>query len=169
MQIVVDAIERLYSVAHDRLKERVSESGKINGKKFEQFQVQAHALAYLKTELEACRQLLAWSGRVGGAYEKQIAATYIGDVGRSLRAHIDLGACEQIGISELGVTEEDLRATVLKADVQKLCDAEASAEKYIGIAKQAEDKGLGNSGLDDETLEEIRTQFEKFVDYEGRP
>ncbi|MDB4991512.1 MAG: mcd, partial [Myxococcaceae bacterium] len=169
MQIVVDAIERLYSVAHDRLKERVSENGKINSKKLDQFQVQAHALAYLKTELEACRQLLAWSGRVGGAYEKQIAATYIGDVGRSLRAHVDLGACEQIGIYELGITEEDLRSTLLKPEVQKLCDDEAAAEKYIGIAKQAEDKGLGNSGLDDETLEDIRAQFAKFVDYEVLP
>ena len=169
MQIVVDAIERLYSVAHDRLKERVSSNGKIDSKKLEAAQVPTHALAYLKTELEACRQLLAWSSRVGGAYEKQIATTYIADVGRSLRGHIDLGACEQVGLHELGVTEEDLRASVLKPEVQKLCDEHADAESYIGIAKQAVDKGLGNSGLDDETLEDIRAQFSKFVDQEVLP
>ena len=51
-------------------------------------------LVALATELQACKQLIEWSERVGGAYEKQIAATYIADVGRSLRAHIDLGACQ---------------------------------------------------------------------------
>ena len=101
MQIVVEAIDRLYGVAHKRLKERVSEGGKISSKKLDAIQVPVHALAYLKTELEACRQLLAWSERVGGAYEKQIATTYIADVGRSLRGHIDLGACEQVGLHEL--------------------------------------------------------------------
>lgn len=169
MQLVVEAIERLYKTAHDRMKERVTEGGKINGKKLDQLQVPAHALAYLATELQACKQLIEWSERVGGAYEKQIAATYIADVGRSLRAHIDLGACEQVGVAELGITEEDLRATVLKPDVAKLCDAEASADKYIEIARTAASKGLGNSGLDDETLEDIRSQFAKFVDQEVIP
>jgi len=169
MQSVVEAIDRLYAVAHKRLKERVSEGGKVNAKKLEQVQVVAHALAYLKTELEACRQLLAWSERVGGEYEKQIAATYVGDFARSLRAHIDLGTGEQVGVYELGISEEDLRATILKPELQKLADEQASAEKYIWIAKQAEHKGLGNSGLDDETLEDIRTQFAKFVDQEVIP
>ena len=68
MQIVVEAIDRLYGVAHNSLKERVSEGGKISAKKLDQAQVAAHGLAYLKTELEACRQLLAWSERVGGAF-----------------------------------------------------------------------------------------------------
>jgi (2S)-methylsuccinyl-CoA dehydrogenase len=169
MQPVVEAIDRLYAVAHKSLKARVSEGGKLSAKKLEQLQVAAHALAYMKTELEACRQLVAWSTRVGGAYEKQIAATYLGDYGRSLRAHIDLGTGEQVGVHELGITEEDLRATVLKPDVQKWCDEQASAEKYIDIAKQAESKGLGDSGLDDVTLEDIRKQFSKFVDQQVLP
>lgn len=70
MQIVVDAIDRLYTLTHDKLKQRVTNNGKIDGKKLDQLQVPTHGLAYLKTELEACRQLLAWSERVGGEYEK---------------------------------------------------------------------------------------------------
>jgi (2S)-methylsuccinyl-CoA dehydrogenase len=169
MQLVVDAIERLYQTAHARLKNQVTEAGKISPKKLEKLQVPVHGLAYLATELQACKQLVEWSERVGGAYEKQIAATYIADVGRSLRAQIDLGACETVGMAELGLTDEDLRASVLRPDVAKFCDDEASADKYIGIAKQAESKGLGNSGLDDETLEDIRSQFSKFVDQEVIP
>lgn len=169
MQLVLEAIDSLYAVAHKRLKERVSEGGKLNAKKLEQLQVPAHALAYLKTELEACRQLLAWSERVGGEHERQIAATYIGDVGRSLRAQIDLGPCEQVGIHELGVSEEDLRATVLRPELQRLCDEHANADRYLAIANEAEQKGLGNSGLDDDTLEDIRSQFAKFADQEVIP
>jgi (2S)-methylsuccinyl-CoA dehydrogenase len=169
MQAVVDAIGRLYEVAHKRLKDRVSEGGKINSKKLDQLQVPAHALAYLATELQACKQLLEWSERVGGEYEKQIAATYIADVGRSLRAHVDLGTCEQVGIAEIGITQQDLAETLLKPEVAKLCDEHASAEKYIAIAREAAHKGLGNSGLDDEVLEDIRAQFAKFVDQEVIP
>jgi (2S)-methylsuccinyl-CoA dehydrogenase len=169
MQIVVDAIGKLYEIAHARMKERVSENGKINSKKLEQLQVPAHGLAYLATELEAARQVLAWSERVGGDYEKQIAATYIADVGRSLRAGVDLGACEAIGIGELGITHEDLLETVLRPDVAKLCDEHASADQYIALAKQAEDKGLGNSGLDDDILQDIQRQFAKFADQEVIP
>ncbi|HEY6880195.1 MAG TPA: acyl-CoA dehydrogenase family protein [Polyangiales bacterium] len=169
MQTVIDAIDRLYALTHDKLKQRVTEGGKINAKKLDALQVPTHGLAYLKTELEACRQLLAWSERVGGEYERQIAATYIADVGRSLRAHIDLGACEQIGIAELGATPEDLAATVLAPEVVKLCDEHASADKYLWIAKQSEDKGLGDSGLGDETLEDIRDQFSKFVEKQVIP
>ena len=45
MQPVVDAIERLYATAHKRLKDQVSENGKINAKKLEAIQVPAHGLA----------------------------------------------------------------------------------------------------------------------------
>ncbi|MET0342252.1 MAG: acyl-CoA dehydrogenase family protein [Polyangiales bacterium] len=169
MHHVVEAIDRLYAIAHQRLKGRVTEAGKISAKKLDQAQVAAHGLAYLKTELEACRQLLAWSERVGGGYEKQIAATYVGEVGRSLRAQIDLGACETVGLDELGIGADDLRATLLDPKVQASCDAESASEKYLAIAKQAESKGLGDSGLGDETLDDIRAQFAKFVDQEVIP
>jgi (2S)-methylsuccinyl-CoA dehydrogenase len=169
MQAVVDAIGRLYEIAHKRLKDRVSDGGKINAKKLDQLQVQAHGLAYLATELEACKQLLDWSERVGGSYEKQIAATYIGEVGRSLRASIDLGACETVGISELGLTAQDLAETVLRPEVAQFCDEQANAEKYIAIAKLAAEKGLGDNGMDDDTLDDIRSQFAKFVDQEVIP
>ncbi len=169
MQVVVDAIARLYETAHQRMKERVFENGKVSSKKLDQQQVAAHGLAYFATELEACRQLLAWSERVGSDYEKQIATTYIGDVGRALRSGIDLGACEFVGLAELGVTHKDLAETLLSPEVVRLCDEAASADRYIAIARAAEDKGLGNSGLEDEMLEDIRTQFAKFTDQEVIP
>jgi (2S)-methylsuccinyl-CoA dehydrogenase len=164
MQIVVDAIAHLYETAHARMKERVTESGKVSAKKLEEVQVPAHALAYFATELEACKQLLSWSLRVGGEHEQHVAATYIADVGRSLRTGVDLGACELVGLAELGITQDDLRDTILQPEVVKLCDERARAEQYIALAQRAESQGFGNDGLDDETLEDIRAQFAKFSD-----
>ena len=132
-------------------------------KKLEALQLPAHALAYLATELQACKQLIAWSERVGGDYEKQIAATYIADVGRSLRA-TSISAPASSRHRRDWHHDEDLAQTILRPDIAKLCDEQASADKYIAIARQAEAKGLGDSGLDDETLEDIRSQFAKFVD-----
>ena len=65
----------------------------------------------MATELEACRQLADWSERVGGAYEKKIASAYIGEVARTLRGGVDLGACENIALSEIGLTESDIVET----------------------------------------------------------
>lgn len=164
MKEVVDAIDRLYQVARKSIKERVTEGDRISAKKLNEVQVPSHALAYLATELEACRQLLAWSDRVDGAYETKIAHTYIAEVAQGLRGQIDLGACEVVGMHEMGVTEAVLADTVLAPNVVALVEAASTADAYISIAHEAVDKGLGQNGLEDEMLEEIRDQFKRFVD-----
>jgi (2S)-methylsuccinyl-CoA dehydrogenase len=108
MQRVVDAIAELYQRAHERLRAEVTEQGKLSRQKLEQRQVAAHGLAYLATELEAARQMAAWATRVGGDYERRLAAAYVGEVARGVGSAIDLGPCEAVDIHELGVTEADL-------------------------------------------------------------
>jgi (2S)-methylsuccinyl-CoA dehydrogenase len=170
MQVVVDAIEGLYQAARANIRERVSENGKISAKKLTEHQTAAHAVAYMATELEACKQLLDWSARVGEEYEILIAHTYIAEVAQSLRAQVDLGACEAVGVHELGITRDDLEKTVCSPNVSALIDAAAVTSAYLAIARAAIDKGLGNNGLDeDETLEEIREQFVRFVDEQVIP
>lgn len=169
MDHVVDAIDRLYQIAHRRMKERVVVDGKVSGRKLNENQCAAHGLAYMAVELEACRQLSLWAERVDGDYERSIARTYIADVARSLRSAVDLGACETVGMSELGIAQEDLLGTVLSPEVIAFVDENGSADNYIQIAKTAVDKGLGDNGLEDETLEEIRSQFARFVDEQVIP
>jgi (2S)-methylsuccinyl-CoA dehydrogenase len=169
MEKIVDAIERLYEIARTRIKERVSEGGKIDAKKLNECQVAAHGLAYFATELEACKQLVSWADRVGGEYETTIARTYIAEFAQTLRAQITLGACEVVGISELGVTAKDLASTILAPEIAAQVEEWATAESYIAIANQCVDKRLGNNGLEDEMLEEIREQFIRFVDEQVIP
>ncbi len=170
MQHVVEAIEALYQRALGRLRETLSEKGRISGGKLNARQLGAHGLAYLGTELEACRQLAAWSERVGGELEGRIARAYVSGVARGVRGGIDLGACEIVPLKDLGLTEEDLAATVLTPEVQAFCDEHGSADALVAIARIAQAQGtFGKLGLDDDTLDDVRAQFAKFVDAEVIP
>ena len=95
------------------MKAIVIDGDRISAKKMNANQLAAHAVAYLATELEACRQMAAWAERVGGEYEGKVARAYVGEVARSVAGGIDLGACENIALADLGITEGDLRETVL--------------------------------------------------------
>jgi (2S)-methylsuccinyl-CoA dehydrogenase len=164
MQRVVDAIAELYQRAHERLRAEVTEQGKLNRQKLEQRQVAAHGLAYLATELEAARQMAAWATRVGGDYERRLAAAYVGEVARGVGSAIDLGPCEAVDIHELGVTAADLEKTVHSPAVLAFIQENARSEHYVAIAKHAREAGYGAVGLDDSTLEDIRAQFARFTD-----
>ncbi len=91
MQEVINAIEGVYKRAHDNVKALVSDGERISAKKLNQNQLAAHAVAYLATELEACRQLADWAERVGGEYEGKVARAYIGEVARPIVGGVDLG------------------------------------------------------------------------------
>jgi (2S)-methylsuccinyl-CoA dehydrogenase len=169
MDHVVEAIEKLYEKALGRLREQLVENGKPNGKRLNERQLAAHGLAYLATELEACRQLRGWAERVGGDFERTVAAAYVGEVARQIRGGIDLGACETVGLDELGLTDADVDETVGAAAVREHSRKASSGEAYVQIAQHARDKGFGELGLGDEILEDVRSQFARFVDSEVIP
>ena len=169
MQQVIEAIERLYQRAHDNVKAMVMQGDRISAKKMNENQLAAHAVAYMATELEACRQMASWAERVGGDYEAKVARAYVGEVARSLVGGVDLGACENISLSDLGIKDGDLRETLLQPHVVAFSAEQANGDVYLEIAAHARDHGMPNPGFDDEMLEEIRSQFAKFVDAEVIP
>ena len=169
MQQVIEAIERIYQRAHDNVKAIVTEGERISAKKLNANQLSAHAVAYIATELEACRQLAGWAERVGGDYEGKVARAYVGEVARSLLGGVDLGPCENISLAELGITEGDLRETLLQPQVLAFSSENSNGQVYLEIAERARDDGMPNPGFDDEMLDEIRSQFSKFVDAEVIP
>jgi len=169
MQQVIEAMEGLYRRAHDNVKAVVTEGGRISAAKLNANQLAAHAVAYLATELEACRQLASWAERVGSDYEGKVARAYIGEVARSIVGGVDLGPCENIGMSELGISEADLLETVLRSDVVAFSAEHARGSVYLELAAHARDHGFPSRGFDDAMLDEIRSQFSKFVDAEVVP
>jgi (2S)-methylsuccinyl-CoA dehydrogenase len=169
MEAVVLALEGLYERARERVRARVIEGDRVSGKKLNDAQLAAHGLAYLATELEASRRLVAWAGRVGGDHERAIASAYIAEVARALAGGIDLGPCETVGLGELGVSGEDVAATIHAKDVRDFVAAHGGGEAYLSIAHTAQNAGFGDRGFEDATLGEIRAQFAKFVDAEVIP
>ncbi|MEM9727929.1 MAG: acyl-CoA dehydrogenase family protein [Myxococcota bacterium] len=169
MKDVIKAIEAVYQRAHSNLKAKVSDGDRISGGKLNQNQLAAHALAFLATELEACRQLADWAERVGDDYAGKVARAYVGEAARTLAGGVDLGACENIALSELGITQADLMETLRRPDVVAFSNEHASGEVYLELAARARDDGYPNPGMDDAMLDEIRAQFRKFVDVEVIP
>ncbi|MBM4361444.1 MAG: acyl-CoA dehydrogenase family protein [Deltaproteobacteria bacterium] len=174
LSAAVAAIEDLYQRALGRVAARVAENGKVSARKVDQHQLAAHALAYLATELEAARQLVAWAERVGAGVtgrglEGKIARVYVGELLRALHSGVDLGANELIGLGDLGVTPADVAETIgnpAHADVI----AGASGEAISELARIAhETRSYGDWALGDETLDTIRDEFRKFADNEVVP
>lgn len=160
----ISAIESLYQRAHDALKERLSKDGRVSGALLNRHQLGAHGLAYLATELEACRQLARWADQVDADYERAIADAYIGEVARSFRGGVDLGPCESIPLSELGLSDKDVAETLGAEAVTAFIEERASGDAYLAIADRGAEAGFGDPGLFDEMLEEIRAQFARFAD-----
>jgi (2S)-methylsuccinyl-CoA dehydrogenase len=170
----IAALERLYAVARERVKARVTVDGKISSAKLDEEELAAHALAYLATELHAARELFGWAGRVsksgeGGEYERLIADTYLAELTRSLRGGVDLGQTETIALSELGLDAAAVTESIGRPDIAAWADTHTSAARYRELAEAAKSKGGGALGLGDDTLVAMQKEFKKFVDREVKP
>lgn len=165
----VEALNKLYGIAALRVRETVVENGKISAKLLNERQLAAHALAYMRTELEACKQLVAWADRVGGDYPRTIAEAYVGETVRAVPGGINLGPAENIGLADLGLGESDLHATIMQDEIQRWAARVASGDAISALGKSVHDRGYGDPGLGDETLDQMRSEFRKFADREVVP
>ncbi|MEM6960367.1 MAG: acyl-CoA dehydrogenase family protein [Myxococcota bacterium] len=178
MQPVVEAIETLYQRARDKLRARVliagdssknSDRPTVSGKALNELQAPAHALSYLATELESCRQMSHWAGQAEDPFETLVARSYIAEVARKLRSGVDIGACEHVSLEDLELGQRDLEDTLLSNDTLLFIKEFGGTEANLTIAKRVHEEATGSFGLQDETLEEIRAQFATFVDREVVP
>ena len=169
MDKIVQAIEGLYERALARVRPKVTDGDRTSAELLDREQLAAHALAYLATELEACKQLAAWAERVGGEHERAIAGAYVGEVARTLRGGVDLGPCETVSLREMGVRESDLAETILDDMVTAFIDENATGRCLVELGHAAVEKGCGAAAPGDDTLEEFRAQFARFVDAEVIP
>jgi (2S)-methylsuccinyl-CoA dehydrogenase len=176
MPAALDALDRLYANARERVKARVTAAGspKIDAKKLDEQQLGAHALAFLAAEVHAAKQLAAWVARVkesgeGGDYEEAIAETYVAELLRALRGGVDLGQTELVSLLEMGVEHAVIMDTIAKPEVASWAEEKASGARYLEIARLAREKGGGALGLGDDTLVQSQREFRKFVEKEVKP
>ena len=164
------ALEALYGAAREAVRARVTKDGKVQGDLLDREQLAAHALAYLCTEIQAARQLVAWAAQPdASAYDRLVAETYLAELVRSLRGGVDLGQTEVIPLSEMGISEKTLLATIGAPALATWADECTSASHYMDIANGVKERGAGRFGLTDDTLVATQKEFRAFVDREVKP
>jgi (2S)-methylsuccinyl-CoA dehydrogenase len=159
----VEAIDGLYRVAREKVRAKVIVNGSLDGAALEREQLAAHALAYVATDLAACRQVVAWAEKHPGEGTRAVAVSYVADVARNLRSVVWLGATETYAVTEMHVTPADIEATVGAPAIARWADEQAGGDKYIALARAHAAGATIPLGLDDETLTMMRDEFRKFV------
>ena len=183
----LEVLDQVFARAKAHVGEQVREpGGKISGKKLDDRQMAAHALAYLATEILACKQLVAWEAKVRGgqdvaaetrasgsgatgetsaaSVEGRLVRTYVADLLRQLRAGVDLGQTESVPLGELGIAPAEL-LQMYGAELVAFSEAESGWEAYAPLATGSFDA----FALEDETLTATRREFRRFVDREVKP
>ena len=163
-------VETLLDTATARLRETVSQEGRVSGKKIEENQVAAHGLAWLATYVEALRQMQAWAERLsaGGTFGETEALLHqiaFGEYLWQIHGGIPMSQGEMLRPQDIGLTQDDQRA-LMTPEVMTLTQSgntQAARTKLVEIMQEiAGSATIGATGLDDE-LEMIRDQFSRYA------
>jgi (2S)-methylsuccinyl-CoA dehydrogenase len=162
-RLAVEAIDRLYLIALERMRARVAKSGSLDNAALDREQLAAHALAYVATDLTAGRQLLTWASSHPTTEARAIAGVFVAEAARNLRSGVPLGAAETYATAEIHVAPEDIEATVGSPTVARWADEESAGDRYVALARAHAAGTTAPLGIEDETLAMMRGVFRKFV------
>ena len=163
LHAAVDGIERLYEIARERLRGRIVRDGRVNPAALDRNQLAAHALAYVATDLAACRELVDWASRCPVAEARAIAQAFVAEVARCLRSVVWLGAAESYSVAEMHVSPAEIRATVGSPENAQWADDESAGERYMSLAHVHASGVAVPVGPADDTLMMMRAEFRRFV------
>jgi (2S)-methylsuccinyl-CoA dehydrogenase len=161
--------EKLLAAATDRLREELSENGRVSGTLLEANQTAAHGLAWLATYVEALRQMQAWAGRMDaegkfGEVEQLIHQIAFGEYLWQIYGGIPMSQGEILRPQDMGLTQDDQRM-LMTSEVMALTQSgntQAARTRLVELMRErSAETTVGNAGLDEE-LEMIREQFRRY-------
>ncbi|RFP87822.1 acyl-CoA dehydrogenase [Rhodobacteraceae bacterium 63075] len=162
--------EALLEKAISRLREELSEEGRISGRLIEENQTAAHGLAWLATYVESLRQMQAWAERLEvegkfGEAEQLIHQIAFGEYLWQVYGGIQMNQGEVIRLQDIGLAQDDARG-LMAPEVMTLCEkgnSQAARLRLVALMQeQSAEITVGKTGLDDE-LEMIREQFRRYA------
>ncbi len=161
-ETIVDALQKVRDEALDH-----SRSLTNNGKGIDEHQVHSERLAYLATEVEAARALLAYAKDATHNGETGIGDKALGfaaEVGHKLLAQAD------IHLEDFGFSEAFLADTLGSAEVKAAIRSGAKEERFrqIGQAELAS-QGVNNSWLESDIARMTRDSVRQFAKSEVAP
>ncbi|MBO9407731.1 acyl-CoA/acyl-ACP dehydrogenase [Shimia sp. R9_1] len=166
----VAPVEAILETAIARVKETVSEDGRVSGKLIEENQTAAHGLSWLATYAQSLKQMQAWAEKLNadgkfGEIEQIIHQIAFGEYLWQVYGGIPMSQGEIIRLQDLGLTQDEMRG-LMAPDVMVLCtegNSQAARMRLVELMQeQAANITVGTSGLDEE-LEMIREQFRRFA------
>ncbi|WP_294223815.1 acyl-CoA dehydrogenase family protein [uncultured Shimia sp.] len=166
----VAPVESILETAIARVKETVSEEGRVSGKLIEQNQTAAHGLSWLATYAQSLKQMQAWAEKLNGEgkfgeIEQIIHQIAFGEYLWQVYGGIPMSQGEIVRLQDLGLTQDETRG-LMAPEVMTLCDkgnSQAARMRLVELMQeQAANITVGQTGLDEE-LEMIREQFRRFA------
>lgn len=166
----VRPVEALLETAVARVKETVSEDGRVSGKLIERHQTAAHGLSWFATYAQSLKQMQAWAEKLQsegtfGEIEQIIHQIAFGEYLWQIYGGIPMSQGEIVRLQDLGLTQDEMRGLMMP-EVMTLCDKGNSQDARMRLVElmqeQAANITVGATGLDEE-LEMIREQFRRFA------
>lgn len=166
----VAPVEEILETAIQRVRESVSEDGRVSGKLIERHQTAAHGLSWLATYAQSLKQMQAWAEKLDGEgkfgeIEQIIHQIAFGEYLWQVYGGIPMSQGEIVRLQDLGLTRDEMRGLMIP-EVMTLCDKGNSQDARMRLVElmqeQAANITFGASGLDEE-LEMIREQFRRFA------
>ena len=163
--------EEVLAKATARVREAVSEGGKVSGAKLEEHQAAAHALSWLATYVEALRQMQKWAlaleseGKFG-EIEQLILQIAFGEYLWQIQGGIPMSQNESARLIDMFVAPQEIGALMQPAVMTLATKGNSPAARARLVALMRDNAGhatFGATGLDDE-LEMIREQFRRYAD-----
>ena len=166
----VAPVESILETAVARVKDTVSENGRVSGKLMEQHQTAAHGLSWLATYAQSLKQMQAWAEKLDGEgkfgeIEQIIHQIAFGEYLWQVYGGIPMSQGEIVRLQDLGLSQDETRG-LMAPEVMTLCDkgnSQAARMRLVELMQeQSANITVGQSGLDEE-LEMIREQFRRFA------
>ncbi len=166
----VAPVESILETAIARVKDTVSENGRVSGKLMEQHQTAAHGLSWLATYAQSLKQMQAWAEKLDGEgkfgeIEQIIHQIAFGEYLWQVYGGIPMSQGEIVRLQDLGLSQDETRG-LMAPEVMTLCDkgnSQAARMRLVELMQeQSANITVGQSGLDEE-LEMIREQFRRFA------
>ena len=169
-QAVLPTLDGLLTQTKEKLRDTVSENGRISARKIEENQTFAHGVAWLATYVESLRQMHIWGTNLSqngafGETETLILQIAFGEYLAQIFGGIAMNQGEVVRPHDLGLTPADIAAAQTDAVTTLLQRGNTQDARTRLVALMQDHSAnitVGHSGLDEE-LEMIREQFRKFT------
>jgi len=160
----VEAVDGLFQQAVDRVRALVTRDGDLQPELLDREQRAVHGLAWLATYAESLRQMQGWAERLNGAgafgeTEDIILRLGFSEYLARIAGGIPMNQVETVRLQDMGLPAG---AGYDHPAIQALLPNQDNAAYRRRLATLIEDRSFGDWALEDDTLEMIRDQFQRF-------